>query len=113
MDNNEAAIECDRASPFDRERTISPVRENPEGKHAGVGGRVHKGLPLEVATDVSIPARAGVERIMRFAFELATVGPPAPAGLRRGLASQAKAGGPGRARTCNQTVMSAVPYWKN
>jgi tartrate dehydrogenase/decarboxylase / D-malate dehydrogenase len=47
------------------------VRENSEGEYAGVGGRVHQGLPLEVATDVSIMTRAGVERIMRFAFRLA------------------------------------------
>ncbi len=47
------------------------VRENSEGEYAGVGGRVHKGLPLEVATDVSIMTRSGVERIMRFAFDLA------------------------------------------
>ena len=47
------------------------VRENSEGEYAGVGGRVHKGLPHETATDVSIMTRAGVERIMRFAFELA------------------------------------------
>ena len=47
------------------------VRENSEGEYAGVGGRVHKGLPLEVATDVSILTRPGVERIMRFAFKLA------------------------------------------
>jgi tartrate dehydrogenase/decarboxylase/D-malate dehydrogenase len=47
------------------------VRENSEGEYAGVGGRVHQGLPIEVATDVSILTRAGVERIMRFAFRLA------------------------------------------
>jgi tartrate dehydrogenase/decarboxylase / D-malate dehydrogenase len=47
------------------------VRENSEGEYAGVGGRVHKGLPLEVATDVSMLTRPGVERIMRFAFNLA------------------------------------------
>ncbi len=47
------------------------IRENSEGEYAGVGGRVHRGLPLEVATDVSILTRAGVERIMRFAFKLA------------------------------------------
>ena len=51
------------------------VRENSEGEYAGVGGRVHKGLPLEVATDVSILTRAGVERIMRFAFKLAQARP--------------------------------------
>src|SRR5580692_4661952 len=47
------------------------VRENSEGEYAGVGGRVHRGLPLEVATDVSIMTREGVERIFRFAFALA------------------------------------------
>jgi len=47
------------------------VRENSEGEYAGVGGRAHQGHPIEVATDVSIMTRAGVERIMRFAFRLA------------------------------------------
>ena len=47
------------------------VRENSEGEYAGVGGRAHRGLPEEVATDVSIFTRTGVERIMRFAFKLA------------------------------------------
>jgi len=47
------------------------VRENSEGEYAGVGGRVHQGLPEEVATDVSMMTRAGVARIMRFAFRLA------------------------------------------
>ena len=47
------------------------VRENSEGEYSGVGGRVHQGLPIEVATDVSIMTRVGVERIIRYAFELA------------------------------------------
>jgi tartrate dehydrogenase/decarboxylase / D-malate dehydrogenase len=47
------------------------VRENSEGEYAGVGGRVHQGLPLEAATDVAMFTRTGVERIMRFAFRLA------------------------------------------
>lgn len=47
------------------------VRENSEGEYAGVGGRVHQGSPLEAATDVAMFTRPGVERIMRFAFELA------------------------------------------
>ncbi|MEO6624817.1 MAG: tartrate dehydrogenase [Burkholderiaceae bacterium] len=47
------------------------VRENSEGEYAGVGGRVHQGHPIEAATDVSMMTRAGVERILRFAFKLA------------------------------------------
>ena len=58
-----------RCGPKDLDWVI--VRENSEGEYAGVGGRAHQGHPLEVATDVSMMTRAGVERIMRFAFGLA------------------------------------------
>ena len=47
------------------------VRENTEGEYSGSGGRVHRGLPEEVATETSVFTRAGVGRIHRFAFELA------------------------------------------
>jgi tartrate dehydrogenase/decarboxylase/D-malate dehydrogenase len=47
------------------------VRENSEGEYAGAGGRVHRGLPEEVGTEVTIFTRVGVTRIMRYAFELA------------------------------------------
>jgi tartrate dehydrogenase/decarboxylase/D-malate dehydrogenase len=58
-----------RCLPEDLDWVI--VRENSEGEYAGVGGRAHQGHPIEVATDVSMMTRAGVERIMRFAFRLA------------------------------------------
>ena len=51
------------------------VRENSEGEYSGVGGRAHQGHPIEVATDVSMMTRVGVERIMRFAFKLAASRP--------------------------------------
>ncbi len=47
------------------------VRENSEGEYAGAGGRVHRGLPEEVGTELAIFTRTGCERIMRFAFGLA------------------------------------------
>ena len=47
------------------------VRENTEGEYSGSGGRVHRGLPEELATETSIFTRKGVERVHRFAFELA------------------------------------------
>ena len=47
------------------------VRENSEGEYSGVGGRVHQGHALEVATDVTVITRAGAQRILRFAFNLA------------------------------------------
>ena len=58
-----------RCGPDDLNWVI--VRENSEGEYAGVGGRDHQGHPIEAATDVSMMTRAGVERIMRFAFKLA------------------------------------------
>ena len=58
-----------RCRPEDLDWVI--VRENSEGEYAGVGGRAHQDHPIEVATDVSVMTRAGVERIMRFAFALA------------------------------------------
>src|SRR6187401_225744 len=47
------------------------IRENSEGEYAGMGGRAHRGLPIETATEVAVFTRTGVERIHRFAFELA------------------------------------------
>ena len=47
------------------------IRENTEGEYSGSGGRVHRGLPDEIATETSVFTRKGVERIHRFAFELA------------------------------------------
>lgn len=47
------------------------VRENTEGEYSGQGGRSHRGMPEEIATDTAIFTRIGITRIMRFAFELA------------------------------------------
>lgn len=47
------------------------VRENSEGEYSGHGGRAHRGMPEEVGTEVAIFTRAGVSRIMRYAFRLA------------------------------------------
>ena len=58
-----------RCNPQDLDWVI--VRENSEGEYAGVGGRAHQGHPIEVATDLSVMTRVGVERIMRYAFKLA------------------------------------------
>lgn len=47
------------------------IRENSEGEYAGHGGRSHVGQPWEVATEVAVFTRHGVQRLMRFAFETA------------------------------------------
>jgi 3-isopropylmalate dehydrogenase len=47
------------------------IRENTEGSYAGEGGALRKGTPHEVATQGSVNTRMGVERCIRYAFELA------------------------------------------
>jgi 3-isopropylmalate dehydrogenase len=47
------------------------VRENTEGLYAGAGGTVHRGTAFESATEESLNTRAGVERCVRYAAELA------------------------------------------
>ncbi len=60
------------------------VRENTEGEYAGLGGRFKRGTPDEVAIQESIFTRKGVERVLRYAFELARRRP------RKRLASATK-----------------------
>ncbi len=60
------------------------VRENSEGEYAGVGGRVRIGSPYEVAQQTGVFTRHGIERIVRYGFELAAKRP------RRLLASATK-----------------------
>jgi tartrate dehydrogenase/decarboxylase/D-malate dehydrogenase len=60
------------------------VRENSEGEYSGVGGRIHRGTPHEVAQQTGVFTRHGIERILRYAFELAATRP------RKTLASATK-----------------------
>ena len=47
------------------------VRENTEGEYSSVGGRMFEGTEREVVFQESVFTRKGVDRILRFAFELA------------------------------------------
>jgi tartrate dehydrogenase/decarboxylase/D-malate dehydrogenase len=47
------------------------IRENSEGEYCGIGGRVHRGTPNELATQTGVFTRAGIERCARYAFEIA------------------------------------------
>jgi 3-isopropylmalate dehydrogenase len=47
------------------------IRENTEGTYAGEGGFLRKGTPFEIATQGSVNTRKGVERAIRYSFELA------------------------------------------
>ncbi|MEW6756682.1 MAG: isocitrate/isopropylmalate family dehydrogenase [Acidobacteriota bacterium] len=70
---------CEEHSPL-RNRGVGDVdflllRENTEGPYVGAGGGFKTGTPDEVATDVSLATRRGVERILRFAFSAASSKP--------------------------------------
>jgi tartrate dehydrogenase/decarboxylase/D-malate dehydrogenase len=60
------------------------VRENSEGEYAGVGGRLHVGTAHEVAEQTGVFTRHGIERIVRYGFDVASRRP------RRTLASATK-----------------------
>jgi len=47
------------------------VRENNEGEYSQVGGRIHSGTESEIAIQESVFTRGGVDRVLRYAFELA------------------------------------------
>ncbi|KAL1875724.1 hypothetical protein VTK73DRAFT_9913 [Phialemonium thermophilum] len=51
------------------------VRENSEGEYSGQGGATHDGTPHTVATEVAVFTRVGIERTMRFAFDVARARP--------------------------------------
>lgn len=71
------------------------VRENTEGEYSSVGGRMFAGTEREVVTQQSIFTRIGVDRIMKFAFELAMKRP------RKLVASCTKSNG----------ISITMPYW--
>ena len=71
------------------------VRENNEDLYVGAGGFTRKGTPEEVAIQTSINTRAGVERCLRFAFELAAGARPlatVPRPGRRATSGPARSG---------------------
>ena len=61
------------ASPLARNVEIDMVvvRENTEGEYAQIGGFLYQGHPDEVAIQTSVFTRRGIDRVVRFAFELA------------------------------------------
>src|SRR6476620_726820 len=60
------------------------VRENSEGEYSGLGGRIHVGTPWEAAEQTGLFTRHGIERILRYGFDIAAKRP------RRLIASATK-----------------------
>mgnify|MGYP001166644155 FL=1 len=70
------------------------VRENNEGEYSSIGGRLNDGSPDEIAVQESIFTRRGVDRVMKYAFELASK-------RRYKLTSATKSNG----------IIHTMPYW--
>ena len=70
------------------------VRENVEGEYSEIGGRLNRGFPNEMAMQEAVFTRPGIERILKYAFDLAAV--------RRGdLVSATKSNG----------IVHTMPFW--
>jgi len=77
-------VSCPLAGRGPADLDMVCVRENSEGEYSGLGGRLKQGTPKEMAKATALFTRKGIERIARFAFELAAQRP------RRLLASATK-----------------------
>jgi tartrate dehydrogenase/decarboxylase/D-malate dehydrogenase len=71
------------------------VRENTEGEYSSVGGRMFEGTDREVVIQDTVMTRVGVDRVLKFAFELAAKRP------RRKLTSATKSNG----------IAITMPFW--
>jgi tartrate dehydrogenase/decarboxylase / D-malate dehydrogenase len=71
------------------------VRENTEGEYSSIGGRMFEGTEREIVVQETVMTRHGVDRILKFAFELAACRP------RRHLTSATKSNG----------IAITMPYW--
>ena len=66
------AVDCPLKDKTPDDVDFVVIRENNEGLYTGAGGFLFKGTPNEVAIQESVNTRRGVERCLRYAFELAT-----------------------------------------
>ena len=71
------------------------VRENTEGEYSSIGGRMYPGTPREIVMQETVMSRVGVDRVLKFAFELAQSRP------RKHLTSATKSNG----------IAITMPYW--
>ena len=71
------------------------VRENTEGEYSSIGGRMYEGTEREIVIQETVMSRTGVDRVLRFAFDLAQARP------RKKLTSATKSNG----------ISITMPYW--
>ncbi len=71
------------------------VRENTEGEYSSIGGRMYEGTPREIVMQETVMSRIGVDRVLKFAFELAQ------SRSKKHLTSATKSNG----------ISITMPYW--
>ena len=71
------------------------VRENTEGEYSSIGGRMYAGTAREIVMQETVMSRVGVDRVLKFAFELAQSRP------KKHLTSATKSNG----------IAITMPYW--
>lgn len=71
------------------------VRENTEGEYSSIGGRMYPGTEREIVMQETVMSRVGVDRVLKFAFELAKTRP------KKHLTSATKSNG----------IAITMPYW--
>lgn len=71
------------------------VRENTEGEYSSIGGRLFEGTAREIVMQETVMTRIGVDRVLRYAFDLAQRRP------KRHLTSATKSNG----------ISITMPYW--
>nr|WP_289143713.1 tartrate dehydrogenase [uncultured Halomonas sp.] len=71
------------------------VRENTEGEYSSVGGKMYEGTEREIVIQETVMSRTGVDRVLKYAFDLAQTRP------RKKLTSATKSNG----------ISITMPYW--
>jgi len=88
-------VTCPLAGRKTEDIDLVIVRENNEGEYSEIGGRIFAGTEDEIVNQVSIFTRKGVDRVLRFAFELAGTRPD------KHLTSATKSNG----------IVHTMPFW--
>jgi tartrate dehydrogenase/decarboxylase/D-malate dehydrogenase len=88
-------VPCPLAGKAPGSIDVMIVRENNEGEYSEIGGRLYAGTEDEMAVQESLFTRRGVDRVLKFAFELARGRP------RRHLTSATKSNG----------IIHTMPFW--
>ncbi|WP_337997713.1 tartrate dehydrogenase [Oleispirillum naphthae] len=88
-------VECPLAGREPGSIDFLVVRENTEGEYSSVGGKMYAGTEREVVIQETVMSRVGIDRILKFAFELAQKRP------KKHLTSATKSNG----------ISITMPYW--